>query len=344
MANPKSKILPRISAAFVVIILFYCIDIFYPSFMFDLNTFGVNIIGCVCSLVTVFAVCVARRKTIFEIGFSPLLSDFFKGLVSGVILSVLPILIVAALQGLLYLITKLPIFELFFITPNSNGDISLMNVSMFACAGIFYTFSKEIFYRGYIIRSMRPVYPFFDANIVQASLSVLVPLLLVLRNLLFGYYTFSSLPKKIIFIVVLVLFTAAYTFIGSIKRGMLARVQGNIWPSFFENFFSLFLGYSIFVGDNMITTYQAMVKLLLVEVISFVFTLVHYRKQYSRNKKRLEKNKEEFKKRQEEYLRQQELMEKDPDLMDINDKSVQDIVNNYNRQMIDNIGKHVKKE
>ncbi len=343
MSNPKSKILPSVSAVFTVVFLFYCIDIFYPSFMWDLKTFGTNIVGCLACLITALVMCVSKKKSIFEIGFSPMPGDFLKGIFSGLVLGVLPVILVSVGQWLLYSVTGAESLRLFFVPPNSEGSPTLMNVLMFALACAFSAFSQEILYRGYIVRSMRPVYPFEDANIVQASFSVAIPLLRIIRNLFSGYYDFSSVSRKIIFIIAVVLFYIVYTFVCSIKRGLLSRVQGNIWPSVFENFFSTFLCMSLFVGDGVLTSYASMVKLLAVEIISVLFTVFHYRKQYARNKKNREKIKERFLRQRDEFLKQEQLREKDPALMDITEKSIQEIVDDYNKQLISNMGNRKKK-
>lgn len=336
MANPKSKILPEIFAVFATVLLFQCVDAFYPALMGDISTFGTNVVGSALGIIIVLISCFAGGRGLFDIGLSLRPIHFLKGFLSGGILMLLPMAIVLGFQKVLHIFLKIEALEIFFVPPNSDGTPSVTNIAVFAVSCAVTAFMQELFFRGYIIRSMRPTYPFFDANVVQAAFSAVFPLVLVIRNLLYGYYDFKSGFDKTLFLIVIILFYIVYSFIASVKRGLLARVDGNIWPSVFDNFFSMFLGCSLFVGTNIITSYSAVIKLSAVQVISLLFTYIYYHKQYVKNKKR-------FEKRHEENLRnlQQEfLQENDPNLLDISQRSVKDIVSDYNKQMIDSIGIH----
>ncbi len=331
MANPKSKILPRIFSVFVIVLVFHCVDAFYPSFMGDISSFGTNVIGSVLGIATVFGFCIVEKRGTLSIALSLHPLDVLKGLLSGLIFMVLPLAVVLAGQVLLLFVIDTGSSGLSLVAPNGN-------IIIFAAACALTAFSRELFFRGYVIRSMRPIYPFFDANTVQAALSVSLPLMLIVRNFVYGHYTFD----RILFIVAVVLFTVVNEFFGSIKRGLIARVDGNIWSSVFDNFFFMFLGYSLFVQTNIITTFAPLVRLLLAQGISFLIAVLHYKRQYERNKKQKEKAHEEMVRRHELVQQQEMEQQDDPNLEDISQRSVKDLVSDYNKQMIDSLGMHAR--
>ncbi len=340
MANPKSKILPGIMSTFVVVLMFFCMDAFAPMLMGDLNLFGTNVIGAGLGIVTVGVVCFTKRRPLASIGlvFDPF--RILRGLAVGGGMALLPLLAVFGVQTAIYAVTKMPSLAPDFVTPNSGGEMSIVKIGIFAAACGVSALMQELVFRGYVVRSMRPQYPFIDANIVQASLSVALPLVLVVRNFAYGHYLFLNGFKKIMFIVAVVLFYAVYTFFSSIKRGVVTRVSGDIWPSFVGNFLFMFVGGSLFVQNNIIVSYSSMVRLLAAELISLVIASIYYSRQYNRNKKR----KEEHDKRVAEHmekLRQEELnREADPNLEDLSQKSVKEIMEQHHQKIIESIGSH----
>lgn len=341
MANPKSKILPRILSTFVVVLLFYCIDAFAPQLGGDLSMFGTNAVGAGLGIITVVLVCVAKHRPLESVGVSLNFFDILKGAFVGGCMSVIPTALVFAGQLGVYGVFKTPSLAPGFVTPNSNGETTVMNVLIFAAACGIASLMQELCFRGYVIRSMRPQYPFYDANAVQSALSVALPLVLVARNFLYGYYSFLSGTKMILFLISIILFYVINDFAASFKRGLMARVSGNIWAGFFDNFFLMLLGGSLFIQNSFISTYSAMVRLLLVQVISAGMAFVYYRKQYLRNKKKREKQQMRLAEKREE-LRQQELnREEDPNLEDLSQKSVKEIMELHNQKIIDSIGSHM---
>lgn len=332
MANPKSKILPGVLSAFVVVALFHCVDAFAPMLQFDLNIFGTNILGAVAGIITVFLVCIAKKKSFVSIGLNLNVFNILSGLVSSLFTSAVPLMIVAAIRVIVFK-------HKFIVLPNSPEGFDFMNAVVFAGSCVATAFFGELFFRGFVIRSMRPVYPFFDANIVQTVLSNSLLLLLVVRNIVYGHYDFVGGISKVIFISISVLFLIVYDGVGSIKRGLMARVSGDIWPSFFDNFFFLFLGSIMLTQSAIIQSYSAMVCLLFAQFVSFAFALGYYYRQKNRNKKRKENHLLELKKQREERLGKEV---ENPDLEDITDKSVKEIMKEYNDQMVSSVGAHSK--
>ena len=340
MANPKSKILPGIMSTFVVVIMFFCIDAFAPMLMGDLNLFGTNVIGAGLGIVTVGVMCFAKQRPLASIGliFEP--RRILRGLVVGGGMALLPLLAVFGVQTVIYAVTKMPSLAPDFVTPNADGEMSVVKIGIFAVACGVSALMQEMVFRGYIVRSMRPQYPFTDANVVQAMLSVTLPVVLIIRNLVYGHYSFIDGFKKIVFIVAVVLFYVAYTFFSSIKRGVVTRVSGDIWPSFVGNFLFMFVGGSLFVQNSIITSYSSMLKLLGAEAISLLVASIYYTRQYNHNKKRREEHDKRVAEHMEK-LRQEELnREADPNIEGISQKSVKEIMQQHQQKIIESVGSH----
>lgn len=329
MSNPKNKILPDISKVFVMVWLFHCVDAFYPALMGDVSSFGTNVIGNFLGLALVFAVCFLEKKGFYSLSLTLRPTHIFKGIFSGAVLMLIPIGIVFGVQTL---------FDgLRFALPNSPDYFSPMSAVMFAASCAVTAFMQELMFRGYIIRKMRPVYPFADANIVQSVLASVLPLMLVIRNILYGYYDSESAVKKYIFIAAALVFSVVLEFMSSVKRGLVTRVNGNIWASFFDNFFFKLFGGILIINANIITTYPTMIKLLAIQLISILIAHIHYKKQYNRNKIKSERIKSEILQKQKAFEQIEE--EKAREILeDISDRSVKEIIENYHNKTIANMG------
>ena len=340
MANPKSKILPRILSIFVVIVLFYAIGEFSPLIGFDLSMFGTNVIGAGLGVITVGVVCIANRRPLGSIGLIFDLPRILRGIMVGGGMSVLPIALVYVGQMGVYAVFKTPSLAPGFVTPNSDGEFSMMKILLYAVGCGAMALMQELTFRGYVVRSMRPQYPFFDANIAQAALSVALPLVMIVKNFAVGNYSSRSGVKLIIFLVLTAVFYIVYTFVSSIKRGFVTRVTGDICPSFFGNFFFMFFGGSLFIQNSLINSYSSMIRLFIAEVVSMVAAYVYYQKQYVRNKKKKEEHDKMVAQRLE-ALHQEELSrEADPNIENLTQKSVKEIMEMHNKRILESIGSH----
>lgn len=327
-------------STFVLVLMFFCVDAFAPMLQGDLNQFGTNVIGAGLGLVAVGAVCLTNHRPLGSIGliFDPL--KILRGFAVGGSMALLPLLAVFLVQMGIYAVTKIPSLAPGFATPNANGEMSVVNIVIFAAACGVSALMQEITFRGYVVRSMRPQYPFRDANLLQAALSVSLPLVLVARNIVFGHYSFLSGFNKIIFIISVVLFYVVYTFFSSIKRGVVTRVSGDIWPSFIGNFLFMFVGGSLFVQNNIIVSYSSMLCLLAAELISLVIASVYYSGQYSRNKKRKEEHAKKVAEHKEQMRLEELNREADPNIEDLTQKSVKEIMEQHQQKIIASIGSH----
>lgn len=289
MANPKSRVLPQILNLYLFVIVAHCVDVFNMQIMGDSTVFGNNLYGHLIGIIMIVIACMAKKKDIKTLGviFRP--KRIFKGVVTGGALAMIPIAMVAVLLMLLYAVTGNDIFKVAFIPPNNNySDYPLLITTMiYALTSIVSVFLKELLFRGYVIRSMRPTYPFFDANIVQAVLCIPFPIVNHLKNIFLGKYSdpFGQLPLMGTILV----FYVVHEFITGIKWGLLSRVSKDIWPMFFDHYFYKVIAFSLFFSQSKIMNFHTMGKLMAVQVISFGLTWVYYKKKRAEiEKKRLE--------------------------------------------------------
>lgn len=342
MSNPTSKILPGIFATFTVVFVFWSVDAFAPMLMSDITRFGTNVIGAGLGLVTIVAACYSKHRPLASIG---LVFDFrriLRGFVVGGSMATAPLVILFGLKCLVYAVFKFEAFRPDFISPNSPDGFSLVSLVVYGVACCVCALMQELAFRGFVIRSMRPQYPFMDANLVQSFLSVVLPLILVVRNLVFGHYNHLSGMKKFVFIISVFLFYIVYTFFSSIKRGIVTRVSGDIWPSFFGNLAFLFLGGCLFIQNNMIKSFPPMLFLLAAEFISLVVARKYYQKQYVQNKKRNEEHKRKVAELIEKQRLEELCREEDSNVEALSQKSVQEIMQQHNQRLIDSLGSHAR--
>ncbi len=340
MSNPKSKILPGIFSTFVVILMFWCIDAFAPQLRSDLSSFGTNVIGAVLGIITVVAVCVAKRRSLVSIGLIFEIPRIFRGILVGAGMSALPIAIVLAVRTAVYVFLKIPSAAPGIVLPNSPSALSVTSLLFFAASCAVVSLMQELCFRGYMIRSMRPQYPFFDANLLQAGLSTALPLAVIVRNIISGFYSLRSSVNFIVFVAVLIVFYLVYTFVSSMKRGFVTRVSGDIWPSLFGNFFFVFLGGVLFIQNSYINNYSAIICLLSAEIISDIMANIYYRRQYTRNKKRKEQHEKEKLQRIESIHQSEISSDNDPNLEGLSQKSVKEIMEEHRRRIIESVGEH----
>ncbi len=340
MSNPKSKILPSVFSTFAVVLILFCVDAFAPMLMGDLAKFGTNVIGAVLGIITVVVASFAKGRNLASFGliFDPI--RIIRGFAVGGSMAFAPLALLYGVKYVLYAIFKFDSFKPDFVLPNSPDGISLVSAGIFLAACIISAMMQELVFRGFVIRSMRPQYPFLDANIIQASLSVSLPLMLVIRNIVFGHYNHFNGMKKIIFIVAVILFYIVYTFFSSIKRGIVTRVSGDIWPSFFGNFAFMFFGGCLFIQGNMIKSFIPMLFLLVAEFISLIVARGYYKRQYVRNVKRKEEHDQRVAKRKEK-LHQEELdHEEDPNVEGLSQRSVKEIMEQQQQKIFESVGAH----
>ncbi|MCQ2479495.1 MAG: CPBP family intramembrane metalloprotease [Clostridia bacterium] len=335
MANPKSKVLPQIFNVYLFVIVAHTIDVFTLKLKGDSTIFGTNLYGHVVAIMCVFVACLIKKKDIRAYGVNLRPKRIFKGLYRGAIFSLVPIAIVAGFFELIYVALGFDWAKVQFIPPNlnySNGASVLKATAIYAVTIAISVFMKELFFRGYALRSARPVYQFFDANLIQAVLYIPIPIINHARNVLFNTYgdAFERLP----FMIAVAVFYIVHEFMTGIKWGLLARVSGDIWLVFFDHYIYNFLAFSLLFSQSKISNWETMVKLMLVQIISFAMVWIYYKKKMAeREKLKLQKELAEIEYRQK-HERGEEAIEGMNEQNALNAKSNEKLLDNFTKDSV----------
>lgn len=279
MANPKSKVLPQIFEIYLFVFIAHCFDVFYYNFMGDASILGTNLYGHVIGLLCIGVVCVFKKKDIRAYGAVLKPKRIFKGFYRGALFSIVPMAIVAGFFSLIYAAFDVSWAKVRFLPPNHYpaGEIGIVSATViYALALILSVFMKEFFFRGYVIRTARSVYQFFDANCIQIILCIPFPLVIHFRNILVPFYNEQQFNPLLI--ITVGLFWIAHEALTAFKWGLLARVSRDVWTTFFDHYLYRFFAFSIFVSQAKIANYSSMVKLLLVQLISLGMVWIYYKK------------------------------------------------------------------
>ncbi|MCQ2471339.1 MAG: hypothetical protein MJ147_04805 [Clostridia bacterium] len=332
MANPKSKVLPQIFNVYLFVLVAHCIDVFALKLRGDSTIFGTNLYGHVIGIICIFVACLIKKKDVRAYGVDLRPKRIFKGLYRGAIFSLVPIAIVAGLFALIYAALGFEWAKVQFIPPNlnySNGASIPKATFIYAVTIAVSVFMKELFFRGYALRSARPVYQFFDANLIQAILYIPLPLVNHARNVVFNTYGYAF--ERITFMIAIAAFYVIHEFMTGIKWGLLARVSGDIWLVFFDHYIYNFLAFSLFFSQSKITNWQTMIKLMLVQIISFVMVWIYYKKKMAeREKYKLQKELAEIEYRQKRE-RGVEAIDGMKEQNDINAKSNEKLLDDFSK-------------
>ena len=286
MANPKSRVLPQIFNVFLFVMVAHCADAFVLVTPGDMSILGTNLYGHFAGILCVFVACLIKRKDVRMFGLRIKPKKIFKRILEGAVFALIPIAIVCLVRAGLYTVTQNEAFKFAFIPPNhSKSPFGVLKTTLiYAAALLVSTFMKELFFRGYIIRSARPTYSFADANIVQAALCCGISIATIARNFTMGQY--GGIVESIPFVIMLVLCFVVHDFISGIKWGLLFRAKGDIWASFFDHWIYRVLAYSLFVSQTKVTKLSTMIYLIAVQAISFVMVYFYYKKERAKKKKK----------------------------------------------------------
>lgn len=300
MANPKSRVLPQIFNVYLFVLVAHVVDVIAIQLRGDMTVFGTNLYGHVIAIICVFVACVINKKDIRAYGIDLNPKRIFRGFYRGAVFSLVPIAAVAILFSLIYAISGAEWAKVSFIPPNlnySHGAGIPKATLIYALAIAVSVFMKEFFFRGYALRSARPTYQFFDANIIQAVLCIPIPLVNHFRNVFLNTYGYAF--ERFPFMIAIAVFYVIHEFLTAIKWGLLARVSKDLWLVFFDHYIYNFLAFSLFFSQSKITNWETMVKLMLVQLISFAMVWFYYKKKRAETeKKRLKRELENIETRQ----------------------------------------------
>ena len=139
MSNPKSKLIPNAFTVYFVMLLVYCVDIFFLKS--DLTVLGDAFYSRFVSLIGLFIYLWATKTSLDILGISKKKEKFRTGAVYGIIFSIIPIAVVMAVECVIYGATDINALDLRFSPPSISHVYDIANLTP-AAAIIIYIFTR----------------------------------------------------------------------------------------------------------------------------------------------------------------------------------------------------------
>lgn len=278
MSNPKGRALPEIISLFLVMLVIYCLDVFFVKS--DLTVLGDNFYSRFISFTVIFMLIFFKREHINSFGLKKDKKKFVNALIFGAVFSIVPIVCACLIEYIFFKAFSPDDIMMSFFPPTvfytkSGTDFPIgICILIYAFTSLLASLFKETFFRGFLLHKFKRLMPFISANIFQALLytSFVIPKLI--RNFTKGYF-----GKGVIDIAAFVIiFYLVHEFLTGIKWGMMTKVSGSVYMSVVDDFLYVFLGNCIHIVDPTIK-WAFMAFMLVAQIISFVLVTVYcYRK------------------------------------------------------------------
>ena len=275
MSNPKGRTLPNAISMYFVMLAVYSIDVFL--FKSDLTVLGDAFYSRSFSFVILFLYIWASKDSFTLLGISKKQEKFTAGILYGTLFSVIPLFIVTIIECIYFGLTDIAAINLNFSPPSLSYVRSEENLTP-VVAVVIYVFTtffgsafKEFFFRGFMLKKLKKVMDFGWANLIQSALYMSFTLVLLVRNLVNGYYD-DTTSRLGVFIIV---FYVVHETLAGIKWGLMTRVSGSTYIATVDHFLYVFLSNSIFI-TNRYVTWSFMTHMLAIQIVSLLFTLIYY--------------------------------------------------------------------
>lgn len=320
MSNPKSRTIPDALSMYLIILVVYCIDIFF--FKSDLTVLGDAFYSRFLSFLIIIGYLLVSKSSFSLLGFSKKKNKFVTGIIYGIIFSVIPLLIAMVAEVFIFGLSDISSIHIRFSPPSLSHIRDIANLSP-AVAIIIYVFTsffgslfKETFFRGFMLKKLKTATSFRSANLVQALLYMSMTMPMLLRNLVNHYYdnTTASLG------VFIVMFYIIHETLAGYKWGLLTRVTGATYVATVDHFLYVFLSNSVFI-TNRYVQWSFMLHTLAIQIISTGMVLVYYKI----NMKKLEEKKAKEKEDREKEKRERTERRKERERNNIIDEKIQEI-------------------
>lgn len=320
MSNPKSKNLPETLSMYLVILVIYCVDIFF--FQSDRTVLADAFFSRCLGLALTFGYIWVTRSSVSLVGISPKGKKFTAGLVYGVVFSVIPIILVMLGECAFYALTDASAISLRFATPNLIYIRNSENLTAGAAIAIYVLTTlvgsvfKEFFFRGMLLKRFKKSMDFNQANVLQAVLYMFMTIPLLLRNLITHAYDDTTLSLGIY----IIMFYIIHETLAGIKWGLLTRVTGATYVATVDHFLYVFISNSVFITSRYVT-WSFMAHMLMIQIISFVLVLFYYKK----NMKKLEEKRAQEKEENDKKIKQRIEQRKERERNNIVDSKIREI-------------------
>ncbi len=154
-----------------------------------------------------------------------------------------------------------------------NSEEFTIAVMIYILTLVLVAVFKEVFYRGFLISQFSGKYGVKKTIIIQALIYTLSFLPTQLYNIISGKVESESLFVSVLFLIGHLF----YNFICGIKWGMFYRVNGTVWMSVADNFFTGFLTTSFFYTTSRLPEKWYIFEIIAMQILSFIMFLPFYR-------------------------------------------------------------------
>lgn len=300
MSNPKARMLPTAVSLFMVMFAVYCADIFL--FRTDAGVLGDTVFAALFGGMILYLHLKASGSSVKSIGISKKQIRISAGLLYGAFFSLIPLLLVSIAEGAYFVLTDIMSIDIHLETPNMV-HVNLEKRFTPSLAAIIYiltsfigVFFKEVFFRGFLLRSFNKTSGFTKANITQAVLYMVFVLPLLIRMvsdwLGNGKYSFGMTAFVVVFCI-------AHELITGLKWGLITRISGTVYMAIVDHYLYAFLAVCLFVTDKH-TVATHLIRLAVIQFISFVLVAVYYSVGMKKIKTKKEQEKSKLEARQKE--------------------------------------------
>lgn len=311
MSNPKARMLPTAVSLFMVMFAIYCADIFL--FRSDSGVLGDTVFASVFGGMILYLHLKASNGSLKSIGISKKQIRMTAGLLYGAFFALVPLLIVNAVQGAYFVATDITAVDIHLETPNMvhvdperrfTPSLAVIIYILTCFVGVAF---EEVFFRGFLLRSFNKASDFAKANIAQSVLytAFMLPLLIrvVPSWISDGRYSIRTVALISVFCLV-------HELVTSIKWGMMTRISGATYMAVVDHYLYAFLAACLFITNNHTTPMQ-LVRLTVIQLISFALVAVYYffGMKKIKAKKEKERAKLEAKRKESEARRQKKKAE-----------------------------------
>ncbi|HAS37074.1 MAG TPA: hypothetical protein DCS04_00360 [Ruminococcaceae bacterium] len=282
MSDPKGKALPNLLTLYFIMLIIYCLDVFFLKS--DLTVLGDNFYARFISFVVLFMTLLFKKEHLKNFGISKKKENFIAAVKYGTFFSVVPLLIVSAVELIVFKFSNPSAIDLRFSPPSlsyvrTEGYLTpAFCITVYILTTLFAACFKEMFFRGLLIHKLEKLTVFKSANIFQALLYMTFILPKLIRNFAKNYYS-KEIVDLALFVV---LFYIIHEFITGIKWGLLAKASGTTYISIVDNFLYVFLANSVRVVDQS-TKWLFMIHMLCTQLISLALVYIYYKKSMAKS-------------------------------------------------------------
>ena len=320
MSNPKNRNLPETMSMYLVILVLYCVDIFFLQS--DRTVLADAFYSRCASLIVLFSYIWFTKSSVTLVGISTKKKKISAALIYGTLFTVIPMIIVMAVECIYYGLTDISSITLKFTPPSLAYVRRAEHMTTGGAIAVYFLTTvvgsvfKEFFFRGFLLKRFKKSLKFNTANVLQAVLYMFMTMPMLLRNLVTHTYddTTASLG------VFIVMFYIIHETLAGIKWGLLTRVTGSTYMAIVDHSLFVFLANSVYITTKYVT-WSFMTHMLLIQVVSFVLVLIYYKK----NMKKLQEKREQAKEERKEKIRQHVERRKEREKNNIIDKKLREI-------------------